>query len=87
MCLNNLAMLSGCDTLKFVCGSRADLIKAEKIINDYSLSGRCAIYLSPVFGSIKPSEMVDFMKEKGMNNVRLQLQLHKFIWPPEARGV
>ena len=87
MCLANLPLLTAEDTLKFVCGSRADLERAAEIITEYDLAGTCRIYLSPVFGSIEPAEMVEFMKAHGMNGVRLQLQLHKFIWDPEERGV
>lgn len=75
------------DTVKFVCGSREDLERALDIIKTYSLSEKCKVYLSPVFGRIEPSEMVDFMLAQGLGNVRLQLQLHKFIWDPDKRGV
>ena len=56
---------------------------ADKFLKD----SRVPIYLSPVFGRITPSDMVDFMKDKALTQVRLQLQLHKFIWPPDQRGV
>jgi 7-carboxy-7-deazaguanine synthase len=45
------------------------------------------VYFSPVFGKIEPADMVEFIKEKGLGEVRLQLQLHKFIWDPQKRGV
>lgn len=85
MCTENLKLLREWDTLKFVCGSRADLNRAAEIIAQYQ--PKAAVYLSPVFGQIEPAEMVEFMKERGLGNVRLQLQLHKFIWKPQARGV
>ncbi len=81
----NLPLLTEKDTLKFVCGSGEDLERAAEILEEYKPA--CKVYLSPVFGMIEPAEMVDFMKERGLNGVRLQLQLHKFIWPPEMRGV
>ena len=43
--------------------------------------------LSPVTEFIEPSKIVEFMKEHQLNDVRLQLQLHKYIWPKEMRGV
>lgn len=43
--------------------------------------------MSPVFGKIAPEEIVDFMKENKLNDVKIQLQMHKFIWPPEMKGV
>ena len=85
MCLENLRLLGPEDTLKFVCGSHEDLERAAEIIEIYHPKSR--IYLSPVFGRIEPCEIVDFMKEHKLGEVRLQLQLHKFIWPPDARGV
>ena len=87
MYLENLSNLDKKDTVKFVAGSRGDLEKAKQIMEEYSLIGRCSIYLSPVFGKINPAEMVEFMVENKWNGVNLQLQLHKFIWNPEKRGV
>lgn len=81
---------------KFVVGSQDDLFKANEIINNFILSensdgGNCYIYLSPVYGDIEPKEIVKFMQEKDMFNskvpIRCQLQLHKFIWPVDQRGV
>lgn len=87
MCLDNFSYLQAEDTVKFVCGSEGDLQKAYEIIGKYALTGRCHVYLSPVFGSLEPDRMVTFMKEKKLNDVNLQLQLHKFIWNPDERGV
>ncbi|MCM1227284.1 MAG: putative 7-carboxy-7-deazaguanine synthase QueE [Clostridium sp.] len=87
MLLENYAYLTKNDTVKFVCGSNADLEKSLEIITDHELVKKCAVYLSPVFGSIKPSEMAEFMIKHKMNGVNLQLQLHKFIWDPDKRGV
>lgn len=87
MLMENYEYLGDNDVVKFVAGSRADLEKAAEIIGKYDLSVRCKVYLSPVYGKIEPEEMVDFMIEKNLNSVRLQLQLHKFIWDPEKRGV
>lgn len=75
------------DTVKFVSGSRADLERALEIIREYGLIGKCAVYISPVFGKLKPAEIVDFMLENKLNGVNVQLQMHKFIWDPNARGV
>ena len=75
------------DTVKFVAGDREDLSCSLEIINKFSLCGKCHIYISPVFGRIDPREIVEFLIENKLNGVRLQLQLHKFIWPPETRGV
>ena len=87
MCLSNFELLKEKDTVKFVSGSREDLLKAKEIIERYNLTKKCSVYLSPVFGKIQPSEMVEFLIENNMNDVNIQLQLHKFIWEPDKKGV
>ena len=85
MCTENFALLREWDCVKFVCGSRADVFRAKEIAEQFQ--PRCPLYLSPVFGRIDPAEIVEIMKEQHMGNFRLQLQLHKFIWDPNERGV
>ncbi|MDY2802194.1 MAG: putative 7-carboxy-7-deazaguanine synthase QueE [Fusobacterium mortiferum] len=87
MCLDNFKYLTLKDTVNFVVGTIEDLKKAKEIIERYSLIGKCAVYFSPVFNSIDPIEIVKFMKENRLNGVNLQLQIHKFIWDPESKGV
>ena len=87
MCLENFQYLSESDTVKFVSGSISDLERAKEIIERFNLSERCHVYFSPVFGSINPEQIVDFMKKYRLNRTRLQLQLHKFIWTPDKKGV
>lgn len=83
----NFFALEKKDTVKFVSGSRADLERALEIIREHGLIGKCAVYISPVFGEIEPAEIVDFMLANKLNGVNVQLQMHKFIWDPNARGV
>ena len=87
MIKENLALLGPEDTVKVVCAGREDLLRAKEITEAFGLAGRCHVYLSPVFGSIEPAEMVEFLAENRMNGVRLQIQMHKVIWDPEKRGV
>lgn len=87
MNMKNYRFLTDNDTVKFVCGSHEDLKKALEIIEKNHLTKKCAVYLSPVFGKIDPREIVDFMLINKMNGINFQLQLHKFIWNPEQRGV
>lgn len=84
---NNINMISKNDVYKFVIGNMDDLKKAYEIIHVYELASKCQVYLSPVTGSIEMSDIVEFMKDKNMNKVRLQVQLHKIIWDKDARGV
>ena len=83
----NFSLLRPCDTVKFVAGSREDLDCAWTVTQEHQLLDSCHVYLSPVFGAIDPADMVDYMKELGWNGATLQLQMHKFIWDPNARGV
>lgn len=83
----NYRYLTKEDMVKFVISDKADLTRAREIIEQYQLEGRCGIYYSPVFGRIRPAEIVDDMIEHRLNGVHMQLQMHKFIWDPEQRGV
>ena len=87
MLTENYSCLAPEDSVKFVSGSREDLERAAEIIADYHLTERCHVFISPVFGKIDPADIVSFLLEHKLNGVRLQLQLHKFIWDPDRRGV
>lgn len=87
MCLSNFALLIPKDTVKFVVSSIRDLDCAREISETYHIHEHCPIYLSPVFGRIEPKEIVEYMIAHHWNEARLQLQMHKFIWPPQQRGV
>lgn len=87
MCLRNLDILTYKDTVKFVSGSIEDLERAREIIERYGLIDKCHVYISPVFGKINLPDIVEYMKEHKMNKVNMQLQMHKFIWDPQERGV
>ena len=84
MSMENVNTLRGRDVLKFVVGTDEDLLEMERVISEMKSSPM--VYVSPVFGKIEPKEIVEFVLERGLD-VRVQLQLHKFIWPPEQRGV
>ena len=87
MLTDNYRFLTENDTVKFVSGSMNDLKRAAGIIKEFDLTNRCRVYISPVFGRIEPADIVNFMAAERINGVRLQLQLHKFIWDPDKRGV
>lgn len=84
---DNFALLNAKDTVKFVVGSLKDCQRAVDIMHQFHLIGRCHLYLSPVFGSINPADIVEFMKDNHLNGVNLQIQMHKVIWDPDRRGV
>jgi 7-carboxy-7-deazaguanine synthase len=61
--------------------------REQKNRRDLPEDQKYTVYISPVFERIDPKEIVEYMKEYRLNQVRLQLQLHKFIWDPEKKGV
>lgn len=87
MVTDNFRLLTMKDTVKFVAGDKEDLVKFKEIIEKYKLTERCNVYLSPVYGKINLSMMVDFMKDNRLNRVNMQLQMHKIIWDSDKRGV
>ena len=75
------------DEVKFVVADRADWEFAREIIERYDLQRRAlAVLVSPVWGMTNLKELADLVSSSGLN-VRMQLQLHKYIWGPEERGV
>jgi len=83
----NLAQLSKTDEVKFVIADRADFDYATDVVTRHSLAGRVrAVLFSPVHGELAPAELARWIIEAKLP-VRLQIQAHKYIWSPEARGV
>lgn len=83
----NLARLLPGDVVKFVCGDRHDLETALALLRTHRLEGRIGLHFSPVFGAISLREIAEFLLAHKLRTARLQPQLHKWIWPPDARGV
>jgi 7-carboxy-7-deazaguanine synthase len=82
----NINYLKKDDEVKFVIGSREDYLWSKQIIEKYDLNKKNAILFSVVFGKLLPIELVNWILEDKLN-VRFQLQMHKFIWKPDERGV
>jgi len=87
MCESNLQEIEPGDAYKFVIASALDLQMAIDIVMHNYLTNRCQVYFSPVVDLIDPREIVAAMVDNKLNGVKLQLQLHKYIWPKEMRGV
>lgn len=87
MNLENLNVVDKNDVYKFVIADYKDLEYADDILSKYHLCDRTRVFFSPVLGKIEPLEIVDFMKERNLNKVTLQLQLHKIVWSPDKKGV
>jgi len=97
--LANLDALTGNDEVKFVISDRADYEFARDFIREHGLAARCGhVLLSPAFqktpsplrtadnATLDPRLLVDWMLADGLP-ARLSLQIHKFIWEPQKKGV
>ena len=83
----NLERLDKQDEVKFVIADRADFTWSADIIRRYNLSERCgAIMLSPVTAQLNPRDLARWILEEKLR-VRIQLQLHKMIWPDGKEGL
>jgi 7-carboxy-7-deazaguanine synthase len=82
----NIDSIKSTDEIKFVIGSREDYEWCKEIIKKYDLTNKCDVLFSVVFGELEPVMLVDWILEDKLK-VRFQLQMHKFIWDPAAKGV
>jgi 7-carboxy-7-deazaguanine synthase len=83
---SNVERLSAKDEVKFVLCDRADFDWAVAQVRAHRLTDRCPVHFSPTFGRVNPTELATWVLESGLP-VRLQVQLHKILWDPNARGV
>lgn len=86
MVRSNLEFLGNNDVIKFVVGCMEDLEQME-ILLDNNKDIMAKVFVSPVFGQIEPEQIVQFLLDKKLYNVRVQLQMHKLIWDKNKRGV
>jgi 7-carboxy-7-deazaguanine synthase len=86
MLWENMGRLVKTDEVKFVLQSRRDYEWAKAIVADYQLLRRCMVLFSPAFSVLEPRVLAGWILEDNLS-VRLNLQLHKYIWRPEERGV
>jgi len=82
----NLALLRGTDELKFVLADRADYEWAREVVRTRGLGTGPVVLLSTVHGQLDPAQVAAWMLEDHLP-ARLQVQLHKILWDPNARGV
>ncbi len=86
-CFDNLAVLERKDQVKFVILDENDYRYARDFMKRHDLRSRVdEVIFSPVFGRLPPRELAEWILRDGLE-VRMGLQLHKFIWDPDARGV
>lgn len=86
---DNPGLLRPNDVLKFVIGSEEDFNRTLEVITKFR--PQCFIYLSAVFGRVEPKEIVakllSWTEKTDTSKIRVQLQMHKYIWDPNLRGV
>jgi 7-carboxy-7-deazaguanine synthase len=83
----NLERLRSTDEIKFVIQDRADYDYARQVVEQHDLVQRSgAVLFSPVHGALDPKQLAEWILADRLP-VRLQLQAHKYIWPPDTRGV
>lgn len=84
---SNLAHLTHQDEVKFVIADRADYEFARDVVQREKLAERVnAVLFSPVHGELDPKQLSEWVIADRLP-VRVQLQLHKYIWSPQTRGV
>ncbi len=84
---NNLDRLAPHDEVKFVIADRADYEFARDVVRDRRPDRRCAgVLFSPVHGELDPAQLAAWVLADGVP-ARVQVQLHKYLWGPETRGV
>lgn len=81
----NISRLRPQDELKFVIGSERDFDVAKRVLETYETAA--LPLFSPVWETMPPAKLVAMMLEHGLSDVKLNMQLHKIIWDPSARGV
>ena len=82
----NLELLQAKDEVKFVIADRRDFEWSRDLVRDKRLAERCPVLFSPVHGRLDPGELARWILEEALP-VRLQVQLHKYLWPGVERGV
>ncbi|MBA4494901.1 radical SAM protein [Paenactinomyces guangxiensis] len=85
MILENFSYLRDSDEIKFVIGSEEDFKMAVEIVERWVNKG--VPLFSPVWETMSPEKLVSLILKHQLTNVKLNLQIHKVIWDPDARGV
>ncbi len=83
---DNLASLKPKDEVKFVIADRPDYEWSRDVVRDRGMAARCPVLFSPVHGALDPGQLGRWILDDGLG-VRLQVQLHKYLWPGVERGV
>jgi 7-carboxy-7-deazaguanine synthase len=86
ICMDNIHLAAPHDEFKFVISSRADYEWSRDFCGEHLATRPQTVLFAPVHDALPPKQLSEWILEDGLP-VRLQLQVHKFIWDPVARGV
>ncbi|MBI4531825.1 MAG: 7-carboxy-7-deazaguanine synthase, partial [Candidatus Latescibacteria bacterium] len=86
VCWGILDHLRSTDEIKFVVASRQDYEWAREVIERYRLLSRVTVLMGVAFGRLEPVVLAEWIMEDRLG-VRMQLQMHKYIWDPAMRGI
>lgn len=84
--LENLRHLSRKDQIKFVVADRSDYEWAKRVMAEHVLPEKTQVLFSAVLGALHPRELAEWLLADRLD-ARLQIQLHKYLWDPDRRGV
>ena len=84
--LENIPLLKSKDEVKFVLRDRDDFDWAVGMVVQHQLTTICPVLFSPCFGDVNPTDLAAWILESRLP-IRLQIQQHKILWDPSARGV
>jgi 7-carboxy-7-deazaguanine synthase len=79
---SNIDKLKSTDQIKFVICDRSDYDWSKEKLTEYDLNNQCEILFSPIHGELKPAQLADWIVEDNLP-VRMQVQLHKYLWGDE----
>ena len=82
----NIDYIKEKDEVKFVIANKKDYNWAKEKIEEYNLTKKCSVLISPAYREIESKKIVKWILEDNLD-VRFQIQLHKEIWDPEKKGV
>ena len=83
----NLLYLKISDEIKFVIASKDDFNWAIGKIKQHALDQKSNLLFSPAFGLVQPKDLTEWLLAENNDRLRMQVQIHKYIWSPRAKGV
>jgi 7-carboxy-7-deazaguanine synthase len=78
----NIETIKSHDQIKFVICDRNDYDWSVSKLEEFELNKKCEVLFSPIHGELKPAQLADWIIEDNLN-VRMQIQMHKYLWGDE----